>query len=148
MSELYRLYQATGNEVFSRKIWEFAPYFATVEPYFTELRPGYAEVHVKNRKEVQNHLGSVHAIAMCNGAEAAGGILADVSIPENLRWIPTGIKANYIALAKTDIRVIADGSEIEWNVPGEKDVPIRILDMDDQLVCTATIIVWISEKKS
>ena len=147
MSELYKLFQAAGNEMFSQKISEFAPYFATVEPYFKELRPGYAEVVIKNRPEVHNHLGSVHAIAMCNGAEAAGGILADVSIAEHMRWIPTGIEARYIALAKTYIRVIADGREIDWHVAGEKRVPVSIRDMDDQEVAKATIIVWLSEKK-
>ncbi|WP_269431109.1 DUF4442 domain-containing protein [Photobacterium gaetbulicola] len=38
-----------------------------------------------------NHLNAVHAIAMFNMAELAGGMMTDVSIPVNSRWIPVGM---------------------------------------------------------
>ena len=45
------------------------------------LTPGRAEVHVPFRKEITNHLASVHAIALCDAAESAGGMMTEVFIP-------------------------------------------------------------------
>lgn len=148
MSQLYELYQKGGKDVFSREISRIAPYFSTVEPYFEELRPGYAEVMLKNRKEVHNHIGTFHAIAMCNGAEAAAGLLAEVSIPKGFRWIPTGIRADYLAKATTDLRIIADGRDIDWSEPGNKDIPVTIEDSSGTEVCAVTIIVRIGRVDS
>ncbi|WP_299018285.1 DUF4442 domain-containing protein [uncultured Photobacterium sp.] len=68
-----------------------APYFSTIKPQFLELKPGYTEVAIKKRRKVTNHINTVHAIAMCNMAELAGGIMTDVSVPTKCRWIPVGM---------------------------------------------------------
>ncbi|WP_163338442.1 hotdog fold domain-containing protein [Desulfopila sp. IMCC35008] len=147
MSKLYKLFQTAGNEVFSQEVSKIAPYFSTIEPFFKELRPGHAEVTVKNRKEIHNHLGTVHAIAMCNGAEAAAGLMTEASIPAGFRWIPIGMSVKYLAKATTDITVIADGSNINWGEAGDKDIPVSIRDQAGTDVCSATITVKISEIK-
>ncbi len=146
MSELLDLYQSAGNALFSEKICDIVPYFATIEPQFVALLPGYAEVTMPNTRKVHNHLGTVHAIAMCNLAEIAAGLMTDVSIPENSRWIPVGMNVRYLAKAKTDLRGIADGREIDWSSPGDKSIPVSITDKDDIEVCAATIIVKVSLK--
>ncbi len=147
MSQLHELYKATGNDLFSKKICEIAPYFGTINPQFVDLQPGYSEVTMPNTQEVHNHLGTVHAIAMCNLAEIAAGIMTDVSIPETCRWIPIGMNVRYLAKAKTALRGIADGREIDWNTPGDKDVPVSITDTDGIEVCAAFITVKVSLKK-
>lgn len=147
MSQLFDLYTHTGNAGFSTKICEIVPYFATIEPQFVELRPGYSEVTMPNTAKVHNHLGTVHAIAMCNLAEIAAGLMTDVSIPETCRWIPIGMNVRYLAKAKTDLRGIADGRQIDWDVPGDKDVPVSITDRDGLEVCSATITMKVSLKK-
>lgn len=147
MSQLFDLYKHMGNTGFSTKICEIVPYFATIEPQFVELRPGYSEVTMPNTTKVHNHLGTVHAIAMCNLAEIAAGLMTDVSIPETCRWIPIGMSVRYLAKAKTDLRGIADGREIDWQVPGDKDVPVSITDRDGLEVCSATITMKVSLKK-
>jgi len=147
MSELFDLYKATGNEIFTKKLCEIAPYFSTIEPQFVHLRPDYAEVTMPNTKKVHNHLGTVHAIAMCNLAEIAGGLLTDVSIPETFHWIPIGINAKYLAKATTDLRAIAKGTDIDWHQPGDKNVVVKISDTNDLEVCRVSIIVKVSLKK-
>lgn len=146
MSQLFDLYKAAGKTLFSKKICEIAPYFATIDPQFFELRPGYAEVTMPNTRKVHNHLGTVHAIAMCNLAEISAGLMTDVSIPETCRWIPIGMNVRYLAKARTDLRGVADGSKIDWQNPGDKDVPVRITDTEGIEVCTATITVKVSLK--
>ena len=147
MSELFDLYRHTGNAIFSKKICEIVPYFSTIEPQFVDLRPNYAEVTMPNTVQVHNHLGTVHAIAMCNLAEIAAGLMADVSIPENSRWIPIGMNVKYLAKAKTDLRGIANGTGIDWENPGDKDIPVCITDKDGVDVCSVTITVKVSLKK-
>lgn len=147
MSKLYELYQTAGNEAFSKEVSKIAPYFSTIDPFFEELRPGHAEVTVKNRKEIHNHLGTVHAIAMCNGAEAAAGLMTEASIPKGFRWIPIGMSVKYLAKATTDITVIADGSSINWEKTGDKHIPVSIKDQKGTVVCSATITVKVSESK-
>ena len=147
MSKLLDLYKATGNDIFTKKLCEIAPYFSTIDPQFVHLRPDYAEVTMPNTKKVHNHLGTVHAIAMCNLAEIAGGLLTDVSIPDTFRWIPIGMNVKYLAKATTDLRAIAEGTGIDWHQQGDKDVVVKITDRKGLEVCRATVIVKISLKK-
>ncbi|MBN8241338.1 DUF4442 domain-containing protein [Marinobacter hydrocarbonoclasticus] len=116
-----------------------APYFSTIEPTLTDLKPGYAEAKVPFRKEISNHLGTVHAIAMCNAAELVAGLMTDASIPGNGKWIPQAMTVNYLAKAKTDLRAIAEGDGIDWETAGEKVVPVSVIDEDGQTVFTVRI---------
>lgn len=147
MSQTLEMYKASGNEAFTQLATEFAPYFSTIDPMFVDLRPGYAEVNVPNQKKVHNHLGTVHAIAMCNAAELVAGMMTDVSIPETSRWIPTGMTVKYIAKAKTDLKAIAKGDSIDWSSTGNIDVPVVIYDTEGKEVFTATITMNVSNKK-
>ncbi|WP_136807840.1 hotdog fold domain-containing protein [Desulfosediminicola flagellatus] len=148
MSKLYELYQAVGNDAFSKEISKIAPYFSTIDPMFVDLKPGYAEITMPNSPKVHNHLGTVHAIAMCNAAEMVAGLMTEVSIPKNYRWIPIGMNVKYLAKATTDLRAITVGSDINWKSPGEKTVPVKITDTHGVEVCFAEITVLISEKQS
>ena len=139
MSQALQFYQSAGNEAFSKMVCQMAPYFATIDPLFVELKPGYAEVKLPMRREVTNHLGTVHAIAMCNAAELVAGTMTDVSIPAGSRWIPKGMTVEYLAKAKSDLRAVADGSQLDFSKPGDIVVPVDLFDLDGQKVFTARI---------
>jgi len=81
MSELYELYNKLGNEGYGEAIGKIAPYFSTIHPEFLELRPGFCEILIRNEPSVHNHIGTVHAMAICNGVELAAGVTTDISIP-------------------------------------------------------------------
>jgi acyl-coenzyme A thioesterase PaaI-like protein len=147
MSQLSQLYQAVGNKVFSQKVCEIAPYFSTIEPEFQVLEKGYAEVTMPNTKKVHNHLGTIHAIAMCNLAEIAAGIMTDVSIPDTHRWIPVGMEVKYLARATTELLGTADGRKIDWENPGDKIVVVTITDTNNIEVCQAQISMKVGLKK-
>jgi acyl-coenzyme A thioesterase PaaI-like protein len=51
------------------------PYFASILPHVVRMEPGLAEVEVPKWFFVHNHLHTVHAIASCNAAEMAMGML-------------------------------------------------------------------------
>jgi acyl-coenzyme A thioesterase PaaI-like protein len=139
MSQFLGMYRQMGNEAFSKAVTNFAPYFSTIEPTFTELRAGYAEVRFANRREVHNHIGTVHAIALCNAAELAAGTMTAVSIPEGRQWLPVGMSVQYLAKARTDMRVVADGASVDWEQAGDVQVPVDAFDTEGKRVFTATI---------
>jgi acyl-coenzyme A thioesterase PaaI-like protein len=139
MNNMLAMFNSAGPEKFSQMVCQMAPYFSTITPTLTQLRPGHAEVEFAFRREITNHLGSVHAIALCNAAELAAGTMTDVSIPEGARWIPKGMSVEYLAKAKTDIRAVADGSEADWSVAGDKVVSVEAFDTEGAKVFTARI---------
>jgi len=75
-----------GKWAFSRVLCLKAPYFGSIRPAFVELKLGYCKVRIANRRAVLNHLGTVHAIAMCNMAELAGETMTEVTVPTTHRW--------------------------------------------------------------
>jgi len=139
MNQTLTQYRKLGPQAFSHAVTALAPYFATIEPEFTELRPGYAELRFANRRAVHNHIGTVHAIALCNAAELAAGIMTAASIADGCQWIPVGMQVRYLAKARTDMRVVASGEQLAWERPGDIEVPVDAFDAGGERVFTATI---------
>jgi len=102
MSQALSMLNSVGPAAFSNMVSQMAPYFSTIAPEISELSPGHAIVNVPLRKEITNHLASVHAIALCNAAELAGGMMTDASIPSGTKWIPKGMTDEYLANAKIE----------------------------------------------
>jgi acyl-coenzyme A thioesterase PaaI-like protein len=135
-----------GRQLFSWFTARRAPYFATISPLVTDLRLNRCEVVFKKRKKVQNHIGTAHVIAICNGLEMAMGFMCEASIPKHLRWIPKGMSVAYPAKAPTDIRCVAEVPKDAWQ-PGDMPVSVKAYDTSDNVVVEGTIMVWLSEKK-
>ncbi len=137
-----------GKWIFSRLLCFKAPYFSSIRPYFNELRPEYAVVRISKRRAVQNHIGTVHAIAMCNMAELAGGSMTEVTVPPTHRWIPKGMTVEYLKKANTDLVAIATPeSKPDWSVAGEYLVKVEVQDKQAETVFRAIITMWVSPKK-
>jgi acyl-coenzyme A thioesterase PaaI-like protein len=136
-----------GKRVFSLLFSQKAPYFATVRPRFVELRPNYAELRIRKRRGVQNHIGTVHVIAICNGLEAAMGALAEATVPAHKRWIPKGMEVDYTAKATSDITCIAETDPDAWT-GDDPDVPVRVRGVreDGTVVVDGVIRLWVTEK--
>ncbi|UVL92558.1 DUF4442 domain-containing protein [Pseudomonas siliginis] len=139
MSQSLSMFNSVGADAFSKMACQFAPYFSTINPLISELRPNAATVQVPFRKEITNHLGTVHAIALCNAAELAGGMMTDVSIPSGARWIPKGMTVEYLAKAKTDVTAVASAEGVDWQSDGDKVVNVDIHDTEGKKVFTARI---------
>ena len=137
-----------GHWLFSRLICLKAPYFASVRPTFVALRPGYCEVTIRKRRAVQNHIGTVHAIAMCNMAELAAGIMTEASVPASHRWIPKGMSVDYLKKAGTDLTAIAELTALPaFGHAAELLVPVNVMESSGVVVCSAVIRMWVSPKK-
>jgi acyl-coenzyme A thioesterase PaaI-like protein len=136
-----------GERTFSVLFARRAPYFGSVRPRFTVIEPDHAELVIRDRRRVHNHLGTVHAIALCNGLEAAMGALAEASIPRGKRWIPKGMQVSYTAKATSDITCIAETEPLAW-AGGDPDVPVRVRGVRDDgtVVIEGVISLWVTER--
>ncbi|MDX1451750.1 MAG: hotdog fold domain-containing protein [Oleiphilaceae bacterium] len=128
MSQVLSAFEQFGAEQFSKMVCQMAPYFSTINPVFVELKPGYSEARIPKVREIENHIGTVHAIAMCNAAELVGGTLTDATLPEGMRWIPKGMTVQYLAKAKTDLRAVATAEGVDFTEAGDKVVAVDIFD--------------------
>jgi acyl-coenzyme A thioesterase PaaI-like protein len=136
-----------GKRLFSVAFSQKAPYFATIRPRFTVVEPNHAELVIPKRRGVQNHIGTVHAIALCNGLEAAMGVLAESTIPRDKRWIPKGMEVAYTAKATSDITCIAETDPEQWS-GDEPDLPVRVRGVreDGTVVVEGEIRLWVTPK--
>ena len=136
-----------GKALFSRALCFKAPYFSSISPRFAELGPGRARVSMRKRRAVQNHIGTVHAIAMCNLAEIAAGTVTEVSIPPTMRWLPKGMTVEYIKKAETDVEATATLPDVEEGAAREVPVTVEVKDAAGELVCRAVITMWVTPRK-
>ncbi|MGO1167715.1 MAG: hotdog fold domain-containing protein [Janibacter sp.] len=150
--QTYDLYQRItrfpgGQRIFSLLYSLKAPYFATVRPQIRTVRPNYAELSIRNRKRVHNHIGTLHAIAVCNGLEAAMGLLAEATCPSDKRWLPRGMQVSYLAKSTTDLLCVAETDPAQWaDTPGDVDIRVRAVRTDGVVVVEGVIPVYVSMK--
>ncbi|GAA1438815.1 hotdog fold domain-containing protein [Mycobacterium cookii] len=140
-----------GDRVFSIAFSRKAPYFASIRPRFTVIEPHRAELVIRDRRRVHNHIGSVHAIALCNGLEAAMGALAESSIPRGQRWIPQGMEVTYTARASSDITCIAETDPEQWLADAGEGyhLPVRVRGVrtDGTVVVEGEIRLWVTARR-
>lgn len=140
----------TRSLAFSAGMCVRVPFFATVLPRVRELAPGRCVVSGPTWFGVHNHLGTFHAIAACNLAEVAMGMLAEATIPTTHRWIPKGMNVQYLAPGRSGLTATAlldDRPDWESVTSGvELVIPVSLLDAGGTEVVHADITVWVSPR--
>lgn len=126
-----------GTRLFSTAAMVRVPYFASIVPHVVRMEPGLAEVRVPKWFFVYNHLHTVHAIASCNAAEIAMGMLMEATVPTSHRWIPKAMTVQYLEKAtSSDFSTITDGVELT--------VPVSVTDKAGTEVVHADITCWVT----
>lgn len=137
-----------GTRLFSAAVSLKAPYFATIRPLIETLEVGHIGVSMKKRRSVQNHIGTVHAIACCNLCEVAAGTLIEATLPTHLRWIPKGMTVRYLKKAETDLTATIDIDPAALNTVGDVIMPVKVTDRHGVVVVEADINMYVSQKPS
>lgn len=136
-----------GRWLFSRMVCWKAPYFRSIRPQIDVLEPGRCVVRLHQRRAIQNHIGTVHAIALCNAAELAGGLATEVTIPASMRWIPKGMNVRYLKkalgtlIATARVAAVSDSGAAQ-----ELHALIEVRDAADEVVFDADITMWVSPR--
>ena len=136
-----------GSRVFSTVFSWKAPYFRSVRPRFVQVSPNYASLTLPKRRAVQNHIGTVHAIAVCNGLEAAMGALAEATVPDGKRWLPKGMEVEYLAKSTSDLTCSAETDPDAWTAGPDVPVHVKATRTDGTVVVQGTIKLWVTDKK-
>jgi acyl-coenzyme A thioesterase PaaI-like protein len=143
---LYRRLSALpgGRRLFTAAFRRRAPYFASAHIDVQAMAPHYGEVTVPLRRSTQNHIGTVHAIAVCNGLEAAMGLLAEATVSPGMRWLPKGMEVEYLAKADSEITCVAESTTADWD--GAPDVPVRVMatTTDGTVAVRGIIRLWVT----
>ncbi|WP_201315701.1 hotdog fold domain-containing protein [Dyella sp. EPa41] len=154
MSQALSLYRRLvsmpgGRWLYGRLICFKAPYFATIAPRFVALEPGRCAVDIRDRRRVHNHIGTVHAIALCNAAELTAGMMTDATIPSRMRWIPKGMTVEYLAKAKGTLRAEATpaAAAVEAASGYAWPVNVSVRNTAGEEVFRARIEMWVSPRK-
>jgi len=148
---LYRRMQRwpAGSWLFARAVCLKAPYFASIAPRITRLEPGRCEARIAHRRRVTNHIGTVHAIALCNLAELTAGLMVDASLPKGMRWIPKGMEVHYLAKATGTQHAVATPEQPIVAAEAGYALPVKVQVHDDAgtAVFAARIAMWVSPLK-
>jgi len=128
-----------GKTVFSRLVGRAAPYSGTIDAKVTVLRQGYAEVQMQDRKAVRNHLDCVHAIALANLAELAGNVALAYSLPDDARFIVSGMEIEYVKKARGVITAAGEPPIPRTSARAAYDVPVTLRDAAGEEVARAVL---------
>lgn len=88
---------------------------------------------VKNRKKVQNHIGSVHAATMALLAESATGFVVGVNLPGDKLPLIKSMNLKYIKRAYGDMQAVATLSDeqidmLQTQAKGDFLVDVKVTD--------------------
>lgn len=137
-----------GRWLFSRLVCWKAPYFSSIAPRIETLEPGRCIATLRHRRAVTNHIGTVHAIALCNLAEFTGGLACDAGIPASMRWIPKGMTVAYLKKAMGTMRATATPAFPPREAAEGYELPfeVEVQDSRGETVFRARIAMWVSPK--
>lgn len=122
--------------VLSKAFGKVVPFVGTTGVYYETVEPNKVVVSLNNTKAVQNHIGSVHAVAVTLLAETATGFILGVNLPSDRVLLIKSYSVNfYRPLKKGQIAAIATLTDEQrltiLNTPkGEMVIPCVIQDRE------------------
>jgi acyl-coenzyme A thioesterase PaaI-like protein len=122
-----------GRWLFALILGRAVPYSGSVSPRIEVLEPGHARVSIRQRRRLEQHLGSIHAIALANAGELASGLALNAALPPGARGIVTAFRMEYRKKARgtitADCRLAARAREAITAVAQEhvtKVAPVHV----------------------
>ena len=78
-----KLPKGIQSTILSKAFGRVVPMVGTAKLRYVEITPSRVEVKIENNKNMQNHIGQVHACAMALVAETATGFVTGMNIPDS-----------------------------------------------------------------
>lgn len=128
-----------GKRMFSLLVGAMAPYTGTIGARCEELRPGHARWTLRERRRVQNHLRSIHAIALVNLAEVTSGTAMLTALPRGVRGIVTALEIEYLKKARGRLTATSDVEVGPVTEPRDQQVVAAIHDAGGDEVARARV---------
>jgi acyl-coenzyme A thioesterase PaaI-like protein len=128
-----------GHWLFTQLVKRMIPYTGSVNPRVEILEPGHARISIRQRRRLEQHLGSVHAIALMNVAEFASGAALTTALPPGYRGIVTKISMEYFKKARGKITAESRPVLPDLSREGEYDFDSDLKNEKGELVARATV---------
>lgn len=124
-----------GALLFSAVLGFVAPYASSIRPRVRRLEPGLAEVELRDRWGVRNHLKSIHAVALANLGELTANLALMGVQPPDGRFIVTAMHAEYLKKARGTIVAACELEPGRWDEPHQRSGEALLRDRSGDLVC-------------
>ncbi|MEK6202736.1 MAG: DUF4442 domain-containing protein [Psychrobacter sp.] len=124
------------SSILSKAFGKVVPYVGTTGIYYETVEPNQVVVSLNNGKAVQNHIGSIHAVAITLLAETATGFILGLNLPSDRVLLIKSYSVNfYRPIKKGQMAAIASLSDEQrldiLNTPkGEMVIPCVIHDRE------------------
>ncbi|WP_198332197.1 DUF4442 domain-containing protein [Psychrobacter aquimaris] len=124
------------SSILSKAFGKVVPYVGTTGVYYETVEPNQVIVSLNNTKAVQNHIGSIHAVAITLLAETATGFILGLNLPSDRVLLIKSYSVNfYRPIKKGQIAAVASLSDEQrldiLNTPkGEMVIPCVIHDRE------------------
>ena len=136
-----------GKRVFTHLIGRLAPYTGTMGAVVQDLGDGYSRVTLADRKAVRNHLSCVHAVALANLVELTGNLALAYSLPDDARFIVSGMSLDYVKKARGTIIGECRIPPVESSLKSEYDVPVTLRDERGDVVVNGVLKTLVGPKR-
>lgn len=127
---------AARSKILSKAFGKVVPYVGTTGICYETVDPNQVVVSLDNDKAVQNHIGSIHAVAITLLAETATGFILGLNLPSNRVLLIKSYSVNfYRPIKKGQIAAVASLSDEQrqhiLDTPkGEMVIPCVIEDRE------------------
>lgn len=128
-----------GKVLFSRLVGRMAPYTGSIHAQVSVLRMGYCEVQMADRRAVRNHLDCVHAVALANLAEMTGNLALAYALPDDARFIVSGMEVEYTKKARGMIVAISEPPLPRTSTRAAYDITVTLRDRSGEEVAKAVL---------
>jgi uncharacterized protein (TIGR00369 family) len=136
-----------GKILFSKLVGRMAPYTGSIDARVVSLSEGRAEVTMADKKAVRNHLDCVHAIALANLAELAGNVALFYSMPDDARFIVSGMEIEYLKKARGTITAMGESPVPRTSARAHYEVGVTLRDASGEAVARAVLHSLVGPKK-
>ena len=100
------------SSVLSKAFGKVVPFVGTAGVYYETVTPNQVVVSLNNDKPVQNHIGTIHAVAITLLAETATGFILGLNLPTDRVLLVKSYQVNfYRPLKKGQVAAIATLSD-------------------------------------
>lgn len=149
-----RLPDFARKRALSTFMGRMVPFTGTAGIRIEVLEHDRCVITLPKRRRVQNHIGSVHAVASLLIAESATGFMVGLNVPDSRVPVIKTITADFVKRAKGDMRVVASLSPqqvelIRTTEQGETPVQVVIHDSEEkEPILIKMIWAWTPKKRA
>lgn len=108
LSKIERLPAPLRTRARSALIGRMVRFVGTAGLSIEELTHSRAVVFVRNRKAVQNHIGTIHAAVMALIAETASGFVVGMNVPDDRVPVIKSMRVDFVKRASGSLRAVAE----------------------------------------